>query len=158
MHDTAEAVVGSESGEGDGWDGLVDGGEENDQLLMVREEEQLRRHGILPLYMERSMMGQEDHHQAIIKQREEKRKLQELEERRVRMRIAVERYDELDVVRKEWWDMFCEDRDVGGSHEETKADDTQWQIIMEECERWCMGLEDKRYARKWRARVLRAPT
>ena len=52
---------------------------------------------------------------ALIDDEKQKRKLQELEERRVRMRTAMASYDELDVARNEWWSMFCEDRDVGGS-------------------------------------------
>ena len=49
------------------WEGYVDGGEENDQLLMAREEEQ-EGLGILPLHIERSRMAQCDAQQhALIK-------------------------------------------------------------------------------------------
>ena len=80
----------------DSWEGYVDGGEENDQLLMAREEEQ-ERLGILPLHIERSRMAQCDAQQhALINDEKQKRKLQELEERRVRMRTAMASDDELD--------------------------------------------------------------
>ena len=149
----------------DSWEGYVDGGEEHDQLLMAREEEQ-ERPGILPLHIERSRMAQCDAQQhALINDEKQKRKLQELEERRVRMRTAMASDDELDVVRNEWWSMFREDRDVGGSQGYKEMIDPEWQMIMEECERECMGKEDKRCERecmgttlKWGARVLRDPS
>ena len=90
----------------DSWEGFVDGAEENDRILMAIEEEQ-EEHGVWPLHFERSRMAQANRKRGCSPNHEERIV-------RTRMAMHCEDEDEADILRREWWDMFCEDKDVGG--------------------------------------------